>query len=207
MKNKLLFLITLIMTRNTISNIFMIMILNLTIISCNNEKAIKQRIEEDVKQEIEKDHKKPENTLRTLSPVINDTIAISKIHKPSAIFCDLDGDLLSDTVQIVQHKKNRKYGLKVIFGSKKIEYLGMGTDILGQGFNDLDWVGIFEKAPKGEIYWNNVNDEGEIITEEAVKESDKIKLLNDGIFIHQSESCGGGVIYWKNGKFEWIQQE
>lgn len=105
MKNKLLFLITLIMTRNTISNIFMIMILNLTIISCNNEKAIKQRIEEDVKQEIEKDHKKPENTLRTLSPVINDTIAISKIHKPSAIFCDLDGDLLSDTVQIVQHKK------------------------------------------------------------------------------------------------------
>ncbi|MBI3240238.1 MAG: hypothetical protein HYZ43_15560 [Flavobacteriia bacterium] len=29
----------------------------------------------------------------------------------------------------------------------------------------------------------------------------------DGDFIHQAESCGGGVIYLKNGKFQWIQQE
>jgi hypothetical protein len=82
----------------------------------------------------------------------------------------------------------------------------MGKEVLGQGFDDISWVGIFEKAPQGEIYWNNVID-GEIISDEEMKESDKINLLNDGIFIHQAESCGGGVIYLKDGKFEWIQQE
>ncbi|MCH5597482.1 hypothetical protein [Niabella ginsengisoli] len=83
----------------------------------------------------------------------------------------------------------------------------MGKEILGQGFDDLEWVGVFEVAPKNEIYYNNVNDDGEIITEEQVKETDKIKLPNDGIFIHQKETGGGGIIYLKNGKFEWIQQE
>ena len=138
---------------------------------------------------------------------LKNSIKISKIHKPNSIMCDLDGDNLSDTVQIVMNTINKKYGLKIIFGNKKIEYLGMGKEIAGQGFDDIDWVGIFEVAPKNEIYYNNVNDDGEIIMEDEVKETDKIRLPNDGIFIHQSESCGGGVIYLKNGKFEWIQQE
>ncbi len=138
---------------------------------------------------------------------LKNSIKISKIHKPNSIICDLDGDNLSDTVQIVMNTINKKYGLKIIFGNKKIEYLGMGKEIAGQGFDDIDWVGIFEVAPKNEIYYNNVNDDGEIIMEDEVKETDKIRLPNDGIFIHQAESCGGGVIYLKNGKFEWIQQE
>jgi len=141
-----------------------------------------------------------------ISQVIDDTITDSKKHNPNFILCDLDGDNLSDSVKIVLNKKNEKYGLKIIFGNKKVEYLGLGKQVLGQDFDNLDWVGIFEKAPKGEVYFNNVIG-GEIITEEDVKESDKIKLSNDGIFIHQYESCGGGVIYLKNGKFEWIQQE
>lgn len=119
----------------------------------------------------------------------------------------MDGDHVPDTVNLVQNKENKKYGLEILFGNKKVEYLGMGKNILGQGFDDLDWVGIFENAPKGEIYWNNVNEEGEIIGEEEVPESDKIKLPNDGVFIHKEEACGGSVIYWKNGKPEWIQQE
>lgn len=141
-----------------------------------------------------------------ISQVIDDTITDSKKHNPNFILCDLDGDNLSDSVKIVLNKKNEKYGLKIIFANKRVEYLGLGKQVLGQDFDNLDWVGIFEKAPKGEVYFNNVIG-GEIITEEDVKESDKIKLSNDGIFIHQSESCGGGIIYLKNGKFEWIQQE
>ena len=83
----------------------------------------------------------------------------------------------------------------------------MGKDIVGQGFDEIDWAGIFEKAPKNEVYYNNVNEDGEIIGEEEVKEEDKIKLPNDGIFIHAEESCGGGIIYLNNGKYNWIQQE
>lgn len=136
-----------------------------------------------------------------------DTIALSGKHHPNTITCDLDGDLRTDSVQIVQNTKNSKYGLKIIFGNKNIEYLGMGATVVGQDFDDIGWAGIFKTAPKGDLYWNNVSDEGEIISDEDVKEEDKIRLPNDGIFIHEAEACGGGVIYLKDGKFEWIQQE
>ncbi|MEJ8606644.1 hypothetical protein JSO56_06880 [Riemerella anatipestifer] len=136
-----------------------------------------------------------------------ETIILSTKHNPNFILCDLDGDGLSDRVEIVLNTKNEKYGLKITFGNGKTEYLGLGKEVLGQGFDDMSWIGIFEKAPKGEVYFNNVNDEGDIISEEEVKESDKIRLPNDGIFIHAEESCGGGVIYLNKGKFEWIQQE
>jgi len=139
--------------------------------------------------------------------VLPDTIVISKKHDPNVVVCDMDGDSRLDTVHIVQNTINHKYGLKVSFGNKKTTYLGMGQDILGQGFDDIDWVGIFEKAPRGEVYYNNVSDEGEIMTEDEVDEKDKIKLPHDGVFIHQAEACGGGIIYMNNGKFEWIQQE
>ncbi|MFD1603033.1 hypothetical protein ACFSJW_06965 [Flavobacterium artemisiae] len=137
-----------------------------------------------------------------------DTIVISKKHQTNKILCDLDGDGLNETVEIVRGIKSNKSGLRIIFGNKKrTDYLGMGKDIVGQGFDEIDWAGIFEKAPKNEIYYNNVNEDGEIIGEEEVKEEDKIKLLNDGIFIHAEESCGGGIIYLNNGKYNWIQQE
>jgi len=143
----------------------------------------------------------------TVAQNASDTLMISKRHHPNFIVCDLDGDNLSDTVKIVLNRKNEKYGLEIIFGNKKVEYLGLGKEVLGQGFDDMAWVGVFEKAPKGEVYFNNVNLEGEIIGEDEVKENGKIKLPNDGIFIHQAEASGGGVIYLNNGKLEWIQQD
>lgn len=138
---------------------------------------------------------------------IVDTIIVSQIHKPNYIVGDFDGDSLIDTVQIVQNTQNEKYGLRIFFGNQQVSYLGLGKEVLGQGFDDLNWVGIFEKAAKGDVYFDNVNDEGEIIDEDEIQESDKIKLPHDGIFIHAMESCGGGVIYISNGQFVWIQQE
>jgi len=137
-----------------------------------------------------------------------DTIVISTKHKVNKITCDLDGDNINETVEIVRSTNSRKSGLRITFGnSKKTDYLGLGNNVLKQGFDEIDWAGIFEKAPKNEVYWNNVSDDGEIMGDEEIKEEDKIKLPNDGIFIHAEESCGGGVIYMKDGKYEWIQQE
>lgn len=31
---------------------------------------------------------------------------------------------------------------------KEFDFLGLGKDILNQGFDEIDWVGIFEIAPK-----------------------------------------------------------
>jgi len=167
------------------------------------------------KKEIESESKKHEITesdsihiLEKTQTENKDTIEISKKHKINKVLCDLDGDELNEIVEIVRSKKSGKSGLRIIFGSgNRTDYFGMGNTILEQGFDEIDWVGIFERAPKNEIYWNNVNAEGDILTDEEIKESDKIKLLNDGIFMHAEESCGGGIIYMKNGKYEWIQQE
>ena len=62
---------------------------------------------------------------------------------------------------------------------------------------------------KGETLVPNWNEEkndfyyeGDIIPEEK-----KIKLISDAIFIHVAEACGGGFIYWKNDKYNWMQNE
>lgn len=181
-------------------NILFILIV-IAIASCKNENQSKksESVKNETLQKIEKVQTEKNN---------KDTIEISKKHKINKIICDLDGDKLNEIVEIVKSTKSGKSGLCIVFGNgKRTDYLGMGNDILKQGFNEIDWAGIFEKAPKNKTYWNNVNDEGEIVSEEEIKESDKIKLLNDGIYIHTEESCGGGIIYLKNGKYEWIQQE
>lgn len=158
------------------------------------------------KKEIEK--QSPKDKVTKTEAVDKDTITIPNRHKINKILCDLDGDKLNETVEILRSTKSGKSGLKIMFGNgNRIDYLGFGNDIFEQGFDEIDWVGIFEKAPKNEIYWNNVDGKGEILSEDEIKEVDKIKLVNDGIFMHAEESCGGGIIYLKNGKYEWIQQE
>ena len=116
---------------------------------------------------------------------------------------------MNEIVEIVQSTPNKKSGLRIIFGNgNKTKYFGMGKNVLNQSFDNFDWIGEFEKAPKGEIYANNVDEiTGDILAENEIKEENKIKLINDGIFIHAEESCGGGIIYMENGKFKWIQQE
>lgn len=163
----------------------------ITIISCKNENDSQQQL---VQSQIEKKD--------------SDTIEISKKHKINKITGDLDGDERNDIVEIVRSTSSGKSGLRIVFGNgKRTDYFGMGNDILKQGLKDVDWAGIFRIAPKNGIYWNNVNDDGEIVFEEDIKESDNVKLVNDGIFLHAAEGCGGGIIYLKKGEYEWIQQE
>ena len=98
--------------------------------------------------------------------------------------------------------------MKIRYGNKKTDYLGMGKEVINQGFDDFNWIGVFEKVEKGETYWSNLDENDEFITDESqVKEEDKVKLQNDGIFVHQAESCGEGIIYRNGNNYNWIQQE
>lgn len=178
-----------------------LLLLSLIAVSCKNETKTEtpQVTQKDTIQIAPEPETKVEET---------DTIIISKKHKTNQIVCDLDGDGKNETVEIVRSTNSDKSGLRITYGNgKRTDYLGLGHNVLNQGFDEIDWVGIFEKAPKGEIVWNNVNDDGEIMGDEEIKEEDKIKLPNDGIYIHAEESCGGGIIYLKNGKYDWVQQE
>ena len=172
------------------------------IISCKKDE--KQEVN-NVTAEKKSETKNTENAVNKTNA---DTIVLSTKHKTNKILCDLDGDGLNETVEIVRSTKNKKSGLRITFGNgNKTDFFGMGNDILDQGFDEIDWAGIFEKAPKNELYWDNVGENGDILADEEIKETDKIKLLNDGIFIHAEESCGGGIIYLEGGKYKWIQQE
>ncbi|WDF64603.1 hypothetical protein [Flavobacterium sp. KACC 22763] len=180
-----------------------LLLLSLLTISCKKETKTESEIpkiaSKDSREVTEK--KEPETQKK-------DTIVLSTKHKTNRMLCDLDGDNLDETVEIFRSTNNQKSGFRITYGNgKRTDYLGFGNDILGRGFDEIDWAGILEKAPKNEVYFDNVNEDGDIIGEEQVAEEDKIKLPNDGIFIHAEESCGGGVIYLKNGKYEWIQQE
>lgn len=136
-----------------------------------------------------------------------DTIVISNRHKLKSMLLDVDGDKRNDTATLVLNINNNKSGLKVALANGTIHYFGMGQDVLQQGFDELDWVGVFEVERKGSVVYNNVNDAGEIISEEEVANEDKITLPNDGIFIHAAEACGGGIIYFDKGRWYWVQQE
>jgi hypothetical protein len=165
-------------------------------VSCNNQPASKHPVPEPVQQE------------KQVELPGNDTIINSQEHTFKPLVCDLDGDRLKDSVQIVRNTRNKKYGLKIRYGNRQISYLGMGKEVINQGFDDLHWIGVFEKVNKGDTIWSNVTEEGEIITEDSlIREEDKVILQNDGIYIHQKEACGGGIIYRKGKQFKWIQQE
>jgi hypothetical protein len=127
--------------------------------------------------------------------------------RPEYITGDFDGDTKRDTVYFVKHTQNGKYGLKLVFANHVIDTIGMGKEIVGQGFDDIEWAGIFETAPKGESYAENVDEEGDLLSEDQIPADSWIKLPNDGIFIHAAESCGGGIIYLEKGEYKWIQQE
>jgi hypothetical protein len=135
------------------------------------------------------------------------SIVLSNRIKNNTLLFDLDGDKTNDTIALVIDKSNNQSGLKISLGTKKIYYFGMGKKVLDQEFTNFDWIGVFEKAQKGDVYWNNIGQNGDILSESEVKDKDKIILKNDAIFIHASESCGGGIIYYDNAEFKWIQQE
>ena len=179
-----------------------LVIITLLFISCKKEEKQQDNNLTTIKKDTLKKTGETENNNNA------DTIVISSKHKTNKILCDLDGDGLNETVEIVRSTKNKKSGLRITFGTgNKTDFFGMGNDILDQGFDEIDWAGIFEKAPKNELYWDNVGENGDILADEEIKETDKVKLINDGIFIHAEESCGGGIIYLEGGKYRWIQQE
>ena len=81
----------------------------------------------------------------------------SKKHKPNFLFSDFDGDGEKDSAIIVKNLKNGKFGLKFHFANGKKEILGAGKNVLKQGFDDFNWIGVFEIAPNSG-YKENFNE-------------------------------------------------
>lgn len=134
---------------------------------------------------------------------------IAYSHDPYKVTGFFNNDHTVDTAFIIINTENNKEGLIIKYGLTDpydMTILGAGKEVLGQRFDDFNWVGDFKTIPKGSKRASNVDDDGEIITEE-IPDSLKTELPNDGIYIHASESCGGGIIFFDNNSYQWIQQE
>ena len=134
---------------------------------------------------------------------------ISYNHDPYKITGLFNNDDILDTAFIVKDIQNNKEGLIIRHGLNDpydLTIFGAGKTVLNQSFDDFIWVGDFKTIAEGSKAASNVDEEGEIISEE-IPDSLKTELPNDGIFIHASESCGGGIIYNDNSSYHWIQQE
>ncbi len=131
---------------------------------------------------------------------------IAKEHQPFLVTGYFNADNILDTAILIKYKSTGKDALFIKHGgTDKSVLLKTGKDV-GTDFDDFHWVGQFEAIRKGTKIWHNVVD-GEIVGEDQVLDDKKITLKTDGIFIHEDEGGGGGIVYFKNGKYVWVQQD
>lgn len=117
---------------------------------------------------------------------------------------DFFGDEINDLVVLVNDNKGTTKIVIINYAKEnKVHILGDENDPFNM--NDYSWIGVFRKATKGEVLWSNY--EGDFVDFKDVPENKKIRLPYSSLYMHASESCGGGFVYWKDGKFNWLQQE
>lgn len=133
-----------------------------------------------------------------------DNLGINESKSPYYLKGDFFGDGTTDIAILLLDKKGiTKIGI-INYGKNNSSYV-LGNEDDPFKINDYSWIGIFQKVKKNEVLWSNYEDD--FIDFKDVPENKKVKLNYNALFVHASESCGGGFIYWKNGKFNWLQQE
>lgn len=116
---------------------------------------------------------------------------------------DFFGDNIDD-LAILLEDDNDNVVIGIINYGKTIEILFPGKE--DDSFKaEREPSGKFIKVNKGEVLWSNyINDFRDF---KDVPDKEKVILTYDAIYVHADESCGGGFIFWKDGKFNWLLQE
>lgn len=94
------------------------------------------------------------------------------------------------------------YGVKFVSFDDEAEGDDVESDPTGGGFS---WADVFSKVNRGNPLWSNYEDDFRNF--EDVPEDEIVRLDYDAMYVHVAEACGGGFIFWKDGKFNWLQQE
>jgi hypothetical protein len=115
-------------------------------------------------------------------------------------------DNIIDTAQILTEKKTGRHVIFIQHGGSAETFLMKNGADIGADFSDFNWVAEFRIISRGTIIFNNVVD-GEIVDDDQVPADKKITLKTDGILMHADEGGGGGIIYFDNGKYHWVQQD
>jgi hypothetical protein len=181
------------------------LLLLFSIVACDNKQQTNTSIMDTASKMTDTAKQK---TLVTVSnPYGLDTnYEISKEHAPFLVTGYFNADNILDTAVIVREKSTGKDALFIKHGGIDKSFLLKNGKDVGTDVDDFHWVGQFEIIKKGTKIWGNVIN-GEIVGEEQVPENKKITLQTDGILVHEEEGGGGGILYFKNGKYVWVQQD
>ncbi|WP_196884971.1 SH3 domain-containing protein [Aureivirga sp. CE67] len=118
---------------------------------------------------------------------------------------DFFGDGISDYAFILKEKNEDVSRLVILNIKKKNEIIFVNKENSTFEVRDYSWAGIFELVGENEPLWSNYEDD--FIEFANVPDNKKVYLNYNALYLHATESCGGGFIFWKNGKFQWLQQE
>ncbi|MFY0674632.1 MAG: hypothetical protein JXQ87_14630 [Bacteroidia bacterium] len=128
------------------------------------------------------------------------TFSITNRFETNYIEGDFYGDGTEDLAVLVE--KDDQIGLCIINQNNASSYYLFGQN---DYIDNFGWADIFERVPTGDTLWSNYIDDFRDYKD--VPDSEKVVLDYDALFLHAQESCGGGFIFWKNNKFNWLQQE
>ncbi len=116
---------------------------------------------------------------------------------------DFFGDGTMDIAILMKKSKGTKIGIIDYGNDTLLKFLGIGLDSIGG--DDYSWVGVFKSTEVGDTLWSNYEDDYRDFDEVPINE--KVILPYNSIYAHALESCGGGFIFWKDNKWNWLQQE
>jgi hypothetical protein len=120
----------------------------------------------------------------------------SRFSLDDAIIVDLNGDQVNDTATF--ETRNFKGGIVITDGRTSGQTLigcGHAFEEMGDDFSWVDEWGIVRDSSTYEVLIG----EGEIIGEQ------EFVLANPSIYVRKAE-VGGGIISFKDGKFQWVHQ-
>lgn len=148
------------------------------------------------------------NTLRNpeaLNAILTDHTALKEYQvctrfKNYALSGDFYGDGVEDLALLIEKKGQVHLGIINYHDSATTYLFGENGE-----YDDYGWAGVFKRVPAGDTLWSNYEDDFRSFDE--VPENEKVVLPYDAILAHALESCGGGFIFWKDGQFNWLQQE
>lgn len=112
------------------------------------------------------------------------------------ISADFNGDGILD--KAIYKKENRTSGIIIKHGQTKEEFrIGFGQPFAH--ITEFDWVDYWGLVEDKETSETTFTEDGDVL------DSQVVKLQNPSIALGKEE-VGGGLIAFRNGKYEWIHQ-
>jgi len=135
-----------------------------------------------------------------------DNYSVDDTMKTYYLVGDYFGDSIMDIVILFKDKVSKTTKIAFInYRNTTTKTYILGLEDGDLGLKNFSWAEIFENVAPKEILWSNYEDDW--IAFEDVPENKKVQVNYNALYLHAAESCGGGFIFWKDGKFNWLQQE